>query len=75
LHILRGEFQAWRVSVRQKASCHTLSYTSAAVSRRLKTGDMGGVVTVLLRAFQTSLLQTYKSKFTQARPTLFGSII
>jgi hypothetical protein len=33
----------------------------------MKAGDMGGVVTVLLRAFQTSLLQTYKSKFTQAR--------
>jgi hypothetical protein len=37
--------------------------------RRIRAGDLENVVAVLLRAFQTSLLQTYKSKFTQARGT------
>ncbi len=37
------------------------------VCRRLSGGDFDGTVQTLLRAFQASLLQTYKSKFTQVR--------
>jgi hypothetical protein len=42
--------------------------TGCACCRRLRAGDLENVVHVLLRAFQTSLLQTYKSKFTQVPP-------
>ena len=35
--------------------------------RRLRAGETESTTQVLLRAFQTSLLQTYKSKFTQVR--------
>ena len=34
---------------------------------RLAAGEVEYIVQVLLRAFQASLLQTYKSKFTQVR--------
>lgn len=37
-----------------------------SVRRRISGGDFDGTVQTLLRAFQLSLLQTYKSKFTQA---------
>ena len=37
-----------------------------SIRRRISGGDFDGTVQTLLRAFQLSLLQTYKSKFTQA---------
>ena len=37
---------------------------------RLAAGEVEYIVQVLLRAFHSSLLQTYKSKFTQVRKAL-----
>ena len=47
-----------------------------SVRRRISGGDFDGTVQTLLRAFQLSLLQTYKSKFTQASlPALTLSLL
>lgn len=45
--------------------CHTpLTHFS---NSRISSGDFDNTLQTLLRALQTSLLQTYKSKFTQVR--------
>ena len=43
---------------------------SHVVRSRLAAGEVAYLVQVLLRAFHSSLLQTYKSKFTQVRTRL-----
>jgi hypothetical protein len=45
------------------------------VCSRLAAGEVEYIVQVLLRAFQSSLLQTYKSKFTQVRGRGHGSLL
>ena len=44
--------------------------TISCLRSRLAAGEVEYIVQVLLRAFQSSLLQTYKSKFTQVRKAL-----